>query len=123
MRLSRTHLVPVLAIVAGGVLGASLSFGFLTLSPSGDVRAIVPIVSVEVDGYPVATKERVAVEVNGYPVATAERTGDGMVITPVVVFPMSLWSSPVKEGNAVSRAFFRGLKLTVDNDVSIRVAP
>ena len=29
MRLSRTHLVPVLAIVAGGVIGASLSFGFL----------------------------------------------------------------------------------------------
>ena len=29
MRLSRTHLGPVLAIVAGGVIGASLSFGSL----------------------------------------------------------------------------------------------
>ena len=29
MRLSRTDFVPVLAIVAGGMIGASLSFGFL----------------------------------------------------------------------------------------------
>ena len=36
MRLSRTHLVPVLAIVAGGVIGASLSFSFLG-SPAVDV--------------------------------------------------------------------------------------
>ena len=36
MRLSRTDLVPVLAIVAGGVIGASLSFSFLG-SRSDDV--------------------------------------------------------------------------------------
>ena len=36
MKLSRTDLVPVLAIVAGGVIGASLSFNFLALSPSAD---------------------------------------------------------------------------------------
>ena len=48
MRLSRIDLLPLLAIMAGGVLGASLSFGFLALAPSGDVRVIAPIVSVEV---------------------------------------------------------------------------
>ena len=37
MRLSRTHLVPVLAIVAGGIIGASLSFGFLGQSPDDDL--------------------------------------------------------------------------------------
>jgi len=39
MRLSRKNLVPVLAIVAGGVIGASLSFGFLGRSPADDVPA------------------------------------------------------------------------------------
>ncbi len=48
MRLSRTGFVPMLAIVAGGVIGGSLSFSFLALAPSGDVRVIAPIVSVEV---------------------------------------------------------------------------
>ena len=38
MGLSRTNFVPVLAIVAGGVIGASLSFGFLALR-SEDVPA------------------------------------------------------------------------------------
>ena len=38
MRLSRSHLVPVLAIVAGGLIGASLSFGLLG-SRSDDVPA------------------------------------------------------------------------------------
>ena len=42
MRLSRTDLVPVLAIVAGGVIGASLSFGFLG-SRSDDVPSANPI--------------------------------------------------------------------------------
>ncbi len=37
MRLSRTDPVPVLTIVAGGVIGATLSFGFLALTPSGEV--------------------------------------------------------------------------------------
>ena len=39
MRLSRTDLLPLLTIMAGGVLGASLSFGFLGLLSSGDVPA------------------------------------------------------------------------------------
>ena len=42
MRLARTHLVPVLAIVAGGVIGASLSFSFLALSRWDDVQPVVP---------------------------------------------------------------------------------
>ena len=37
MRLNRTHLVPVLTIVAGGVIGASLSFSFLGRSAAVDV--------------------------------------------------------------------------------------
>ncbi len=44
MRLSRTDLLPVLAVVAGGVIGASLSFSFLALSPSG-VPAPDPVVA------------------------------------------------------------------------------
>jgi len=39
MRLSRTDLAPVLAIVAGGVIGASLSFSFLG-SPAVDVQPV-----------------------------------------------------------------------------------
>ena len=54
MRLSRTHLVPVLAIVAGGVIGASLSFSFLALAPSGDVPATEW--SSEITGFPVPTE-------------------------------------------------------------------
>ena len=46
MRLSRTDLLPVLTIVAGGVIGASLSFGFLALSRSDDVSAPVRPVPV-----------------------------------------------------------------------------
>ncbi len=48
MRLSRTDLVPALAIVAGGVIGASLSFNFLTLSPSPGVSPVVYEYSVTV---------------------------------------------------------------------------
>ncbi len=44
MRLSQTHLFPVLTIVAGGMIGASLSFSFLALSPSG-VPAPDPVVA------------------------------------------------------------------------------
>ncbi len=51
MRLNRTHLVPVLAIVAGGVIGASLSFGLLGPSPAVDVPAPNPVVA------PSATRE------------------------------------------------------------------
>ena len=43
MRLSRTDLIPVLAIVAGGVIGASFSFGFLALSPSNEAPAADPV--------------------------------------------------------------------------------
>ncbi len=42
MRLSRTDLLPVLAIVAGGVIGASLSFSFLG-SRSEDVSVAGPV--------------------------------------------------------------------------------
>ncbi len=45
MRLSRTDLVPVLTIAAGGVIGASLSFSFLALTPSGHVPAPDPVVA------------------------------------------------------------------------------
>ena len=45
MRLSRTDLVPVLAIVAGGALGASLSFSLLGRSPADDVPAPDPVVA------------------------------------------------------------------------------
>ena len=44
MRLSRTDLVPVLAIVAGGMIGASLSFSLL--GPRSDDAAVAnPIVA------------------------------------------------------------------------------
>ena len=42
MKLSRTPLLPLLTIVAGGVIGASLSFGFLGLrSDDVPVRALL----------------------------------------------------------------------------------
>ena len=44
MRLSRTDLIPVLAIVAGGLIGASLSFSFLGQSPADDVLVPDPVV-------------------------------------------------------------------------------
>ncbi len=45
MRLSRTDLVPALAIVAGGAIGALLTFSPLVLwSPSDDVPLVVPLV-------------------------------------------------------------------------------
>ncbi len=45
MRLSRRDFVPLLTIVAGGVIGASLSFSFLAFTPSGDVPAPDPVVA------------------------------------------------------------------------------
>ena len=42
MRLSRRDFVPLLTIVAGGVIGGSLSFGFLA-SRSEDVSVAVPV--------------------------------------------------------------------------------
>ncbi len=56
MRLSRTDFVPVLAIVAGAVIGASLSFSFLR-SPSGDVPVPDPVVA------PSPTLQTVRIEV------------------------------------------------------------
>ena len=53
MRLSRTDVVPVLTIVAGGVMGASLSFSFLG-SRSDDVPATEW--SSEISGFPVPTE-------------------------------------------------------------------
>ncbi len=44
MRLSRTDFFPLLTIVAGGVIGASLSFSFLG-SRSDDVPAPEPVVA------------------------------------------------------------------------------
>ena len=40
MKLSRTDLLPVLTIVAGGLIGASLSFGFLGQSAADDVPGV-----------------------------------------------------------------------------------
>jgi len=48
MRLSRTDFAPLLAIVAGGVIGASLSFGLLGRSPAVDVPAPNPVVAPSV---------------------------------------------------------------------------
>ncbi len=81
MRLSRTDFVPLMSIVAGGVIGASLSIGLLGRSPSGDVPvpypvvepSLTPVLAVRVqfsDGGPVITAA--SIEVNG------------MVVTPVV---------------------------------------
>ena len=53
MRLSRTDLVPVLVIVAGGALGASFSFGLFG-SRSDDVPATEW--SSEITGFPVPTE-------------------------------------------------------------------
>ena len=59
MRLSGTNLVPVLAIIAGGVIGASLSFGTLLLwSPPDDVPTPEPEVTrVGVEQYDVSPRD------------------------------------------------------------------
>ncbi len=55
MSLYRTDLAPLLTIVAGGIIGASLSFGFLGQSPR-DVPApdavVAPSVTTELDHLP-----------------------------------------------------------------------
>ncbi|MCH7857171.1 MAG: hypothetical protein IIB37_10515 [Gemmatimonadetes bacterium] len=105
MRLSRTHFVPVLAIVAGGVIGASLSFSLLELRsddaavPESVVNAYESVERAEVllpqeqtlrfftflrGGVPRGQTQWISVEVDGM-VVTGERIEvDGMVITPVV---------------------------------------
>ncbi len=70
MKLSRIDFVPLLTIVAGGVLGASLSFSFLGQSSAVDVPVPDPVLRIEVNGYPVVTAP--LIEVNGW------------VVTPVV---------------------------------------
>ena len=45
MKLSRTDLLPVLTIVAGGVIGASISVSFLGRSPAEDMPAPAPVVA------------------------------------------------------------------------------
>ena len=47
MRLSRTDFVPLLAIIAGGIIGASLSFSVLARSRSVDVSVTEQAVLVE----------------------------------------------------------------------------
>ena len=56
MRLSRTDLVPVLTIMAGGAIGLSLSLNFLLLAPSGDVPSLdlAPVVDPAAPVPPVA---------------------------------------------------------------------
>ena len=72
MRLARTHLVPVLAIVTGGVIGASLSFSFLALSRSDDVRVPerpvpAPVVVLAPVVVPPATVELIWLEIPRQP--------------------------------------------------------
>jgi len=69
------------------MIGASLSFGFLG-SGSDDVRVIAPIVSVEV---------------NGYPVAMAERTGAGWILNSAGTIEV--------DGMVVSANHFRWVKV------------
>ncbi len=70
MRLSRTDLVPVLAIVAGGAIGASLSFSFLG-SRSEDVLVFDPPMIVQTSVPPATVEPLIWVEVprNGSGVA------------------------------------------------------
>ena len=80
MKLSRIDLIPLLTIMAGGVLGASLSFGFLGLLSSGDVPAPDAVVVLSV-----TPELAVRVESSGGAVVTAASIEfDGIVITPVV---------------------------------------
>ena len=57
MKLSRIDFVPLLTIVVGGVLGASLSLGFLG-SRTDDVPVRDSVVRIEVNGYPDGTGSR-----------------------------------------------------------------
>ena len=69
MSLSRTDLVPVLAIVTGGVIGASLSFGFLG-SRSEDVLVFDLPMIVQTSAPPTTVEPLIWVEV--------PRTGSGV---------------------------------------------
>ena len=107
MRHFRTDLVPLLAIIAGGAVGASLSFTFLALSPSGDVPAPVPVVAPSATAESVIAGVRVEVYVDG----------DGIVLAGPL-------SGKVREAEA-NRASamdwthpqFRASAMTVDGSV------
>ena len=71
MRLSRTHLVPVLAIVAGGVIGASLSFSFLELR-SDDVVVVAAPVSATYENVEVLRLEEAQRLLEQHPEAPVE---------------------------------------------------
>ncbi len=104
MRLSRTDLVPVLAIVAGGVIGASFSFSLLERSRSGDVP---PVVLGEL--YESAATPELAVRVeypNGTVVTGVRITVNGMVITPVVAPSATNEVLRPEELKAVARAAY-----------------
>ncbi|MCH7856701.1 MAG: hypothetical protein IIB37_08110 [Gemmatimonadetes bacterium] len=104
MRLSRTDLVPVLAIVAGGVIGASFSFSLLERSRPGDVPPVVP------GGlYESAVTPELAVRVeyaNGTVVTGVRITVNGMVITPVVAPSATTEVLRPEELKAVARAAY-----------------
>ena len=82
MKHFRTHLVPVLTIMAGGAIGASLSFSLLASSPDA-LPPVVVDVQPEVIDVPAIQKPVLRIEVDGYPVLTAERIEiRGIVVTP-----------------------------------------
>ena len=116
MRLSRKDLVPVLAIVAGGVIGFSLSLNFLLLSRSDDVPVADPVVA------PSVTAE-LAVQVrhpSGVIVTGASIEFDGMVFTPVVAPSAS--GEPVRllESLASTRKLDRDVAAAMDRLVEAR---
>ena len=78
MRLTRTDLFPVLTILAGGVIGASLSFSFLG-SRSEDVPDVTLGLLYESSANP-----ELAIRVEHPNVTAARIEADGMVIPPVV---------------------------------------
>ncbi len=122
MRLSRAHLVPVLAVVAGGVIGASLSFGLLGRSPADDVpapeqpvpeqpapeRPRTPVMSVvDID----ECADNLAVRLLDWVDKCADVRGDGFdeepdlsaapVFTPMTVRP------EIRNGSEVQQALMR----------------
>ena len=101
MRLSRPHFVPALAIVAGGVIGASLSFSFLG-SRSGEV----PGVTLGLLDKPAATPGLlVRIEhPDGMVVTAGSIELNGTVITPVVAPSATAEFYLSEEQKAVARA-------------------